>query len=206
LKKSKVELQYRAAELTFSVQEKTQIREEIKRKRQRLGRFRKIILDGKIRSQIESFEPFQQASTILLYASMKGEVDTLKFIKKHHDKKRIILPTVCTDNNTLKLYHLENMRELHAGYQGILEIPHCTKDTAQPEDIDLCIVPGLAFDMQGNRIGYGKGFYDELLGKIDAPKAALAYDFQVYPQVPATKYDIPVSHIITPLKILGLRL
>ena len=182
--------------------EKHKIRLEIKKRRQRLGKFRKIILDRKIRNKIESFEPFKRANTILVYASMEGEVDTLKFIKKHHTHKRIILPTVCADTNTLKLYHLENMRELHKGYQGILEIPHCSKEMINPNEIDLCIVPGLAFDHQGNRIGYGKGFYDELLKKIKAQKAALAYDFQIYDTIPSTQYDIPIDHIITPSKII----
>lgn len=184
------------------MQDKSQIRAEVKKKRQRLGKFKKISLGRKIRRQIEGFEPFIKAKHVLLYASMPQEIDTLKLIKKHNKEKNIVLPTVCTDSNTLKLYHLQNLRELHSGYQGILEIPHCTKDTHKPEEIDFCIVPGLAFDLQGNRIGYGKGFYDELLRKTDAPKAALAYDFKIYESIPTSKYDIPVDYIITPDKII----
>lgn len=184
------------------MQEKHLIRAETKRRRRSLGRFKKILLGKKLRTQIESFGPFLEANTILLYASMPEEIDTLKFIKKHHNDKKIILPTVCTDTHTLKLYHLENLKELHAGYQGILEIPHCTKDTVTPEEIDLCIVPGLAFDLQGNRIGYGKGFYDELLKRIKAPKAALSYDFQIYESIEASEHDIPIDFIITPEKTI----
>ena len=186
------------------MKEKQQIRREVKSKRQSLGRFKKISLDRKIRRQIEGFEPFIKAKHVLLYASMREEIDTLKLIKKYNKEKNIILPTVCTDSNTLKLYHLENPHELHPGYQGILEIPHCTKDTHTYNEIDFCIIPGLAFDLQGNRIGYGKGFYDELLRKIKAPKAALAYDFKIYESIPTSKYDIPVDFLITPNKIIEI--
>ncbi len=190
----------------LNLPQKTKIRTEIKQKRQRLGRLRKTILDKKIRAQIERFEPFLRSNTILFYASMPEEVDTLKLIKKHHNDKRIILPTVCTDTNSLKLYHLENINELHEGYKGILEIPHCTKDIAKPENIELCIVPGLAFDTRGHRIGYGKGFYDGLLEKITAPKAALAYEFQIVESVPDQPHDIPINHIITEKRIIDCQL
>lgn len=182
--------------------QKTRIRTEIKQKRQSLGRLRKSILDRKIRAQIERYEPFLSARTVLLYASMNDEIDTLKLIKKHHAKKRILLPTVCTDTSSLKLYELTDMTSLKAGYQGILEIPHCEATERTHEDIDLCIVPGLAFDNRGHRIGYGKGFYDGLLSKVAAPKVALAYDFQVVEEVPKEDHDIPVNSIITPSEII----
>ncbi|OIP79955.1 5-formyltetrahydrofolate cyclo-ligase [Candidatus Peregrinibacteria bacterium CG2_30_44_17] len=182
--------------------QKTRIRTEIKQKRQSLGRLRKSILDRKIRAQIERYEPFLSARTVLLYASMNDEIDTLKLIKKHHATKRILLPTVCTDTSSLKLYELTDMTSLKAGYQGILEIPHCEATERTHEDIDLCIVPGLAFDNRGHRIGYGKGFYDGLLSKVAAPKVALAYDFQVVEEVPKEDHDIPVNSIITPSEII----
>gem|GEM_PF-102492 len=185
------------------VHTKHNIRAEIKQKRQSLGRFKKISFNKELRKQLETFEPFLKAKNILFYASMPQEIDTLKLIKKYNKDKNIILPTVCTDTNTLKLYHLKNLRELRSGYQGILEIPHCLKDTHKPEEIDFCIVPGLAFDPQGNRIGYGKGFYDELLKKVKAKKVALAYHFQIYESIPASKYDVPVDFIITPDKIIN---
>ncbi len=186
------------------VPRKQKIRATVKKKRQSLGLFKKNSHTKKIINNLESFEPFQSAKTVLLYASMKEEIDTLKLIKKHHSDKRIILPTVCTDTNTLKLYHLENLKELHSGYQGILEIPHCSKETSKPEEIDLCIVPGLAFDLHGNRIGYGKGFYDGLLKNIKAPKIALAYEFQLYEMLPAEDHDIQIDHIITESQIINI--
>lgn len=153
---------------------------------------------------MESLKEFKTAKTILIYASMKNEIDTLQIIKKHFKEKKLVLPTVCQDTNTLKLYHLENLKELKKGYQGILEIPHCTKNTTSPNEIELCIIPGLAFDLRGNRIGYGKGFFDSLLKNIKAKKIALAYDFQIYEILPTHESDIPINSIVTESQIINI--
>jgi len=180
------------------------IRQEVKNKRKHLGFFKKRILDSRISKTLRKFKPFTEAKTVLFYTSMPEEIDTLKLIKKFIREKNIILPTVCHDTHTLKLYHLTHIKELHKGYQGILEIPHCIKDTHDHLKIDLCIIPGLAFDMEGNRIGYGKGFFDELLKKIPTPKIALAYNFQLYEHIPYEKHDIKINHIITESQIISL--
>ncbi|EKD63080.1 MAG: 5-formyltetrahydrofolate cyclo-ligase [uncultured bacterium] len=184
--------------------EKHNIRQEVKKKRKQLGFFKKRILDAWISKSLQNFKSFKEAKTVLFYTSMPEEIDTLKLIKKFIHDKNIILPTVCHDTHSLKLYHLTHVSELHKGYQGILEIPHCTKDTHDHLKIDLCIIPGLAFDMEGNRIGYGKGFFDGLLKKIHAPKIALAYDFQIHEHIPYEEHDIKITHIITPTQIISI--
>lgn len=204
MKSFKLKLKYPRLRKTRTLIQKQKIREEIKRKRQSLGLLKKISLDNKIRANLENTQEFKNAKTILIYASMKGEVNTLKIIKKYLKEKRLILPTVCKDTNTLKLYHLANPKELKKGYQGILEIPHCTKETTLPNEIELCVIPGLAFDLNGNRIGYGKGFFDSLLKNIHTKKIALSYDFQIYETLPFHEDDVPINGIITESQIITL--
>ncbi|EKD48068.1 MAG: hypothetical protein ACD_65C00133G0001 [uncultured bacterium] len=204
MKSFELKLKYPRSRKTRILIQKQKIREEVKRKRHSLGLLKKISLNKKIRANLENLQDFKNAKTILIYTSMKDEVDTLKIIKKHFKEKRLILPTVCKDSNTLKLYHLENLKELKKGYQGILEIPHCTKNTTLPSEIELCIIPGLAFDLNGNRIGYGKGFFDSLLKNIHAKKIALAYDFQIYETLPCHEDDVPINSIITESQIINI--
>jgi 5-formyltetrahydrofolate cyclo-ligase len=75
-------------------------------------------------------------------------------------------------------------------------------ESAVGKQIDCFIVPGLAFDQQGNRLGRGRGFYDKLLNNVSVPKIALAYDIQIIAEVPVTKYDVPVTVVITEIEII----
>lgn len=137
---------------------------------------------------------FRAANTILLYHSLKDEVDTHAFIRKWSREKRILLPVVTGDDLELRLY--TGPEDLTVGAYGIEE-PTGARFTDYAA-IGLIVVPGVAFDRDGNRLGRGKGYYDRLLPRIpSAYKIGICFPFQLVDEVPAEPFDIRMDEIIT---------
>jgi len=106
---------------------------------------------------------------------------------------RLVLPKVAGEE--LELLYVEDLSSLERGAYGIPEPSGGQK--ASPEEIEFAAVPGVAFDREGYRLGFGKGYYDRLLKKISAPKVGVAYSFQVIDYVPRDEWDEPVDLIVT---------
>lgn len=149
---------------------------------------------AEILAALEAHPAFRAATTVLLYHSLKDEVDTHEFIRKWSREKRILLPVVVGDDLELRLY--TRPEDLKPGAYGIEEpTGELFTDYA---DIDFIAVPGVAFDRNGNRLGRGKGYYDRLLPRIpSAYKAGICFPFQLVEEVPAEPFDIRMDEIIT---------
>ena len=149
---------------------------------------------AKILAALEAHPAFRAATTVLLYHSLKDEVDTHAFIRKWSNEKRILLPVVIGDELELRLY--TGPEDMATGTYGIEEpVGETFTDYA---DIDFIAVPGVAFDRKGNRLGRGKGYYDRLLPRIPAAyKAGICFPFQIVEEVPAEAFDICMDIIIT---------
>ena len=131
---------------------------------------------------------------MLLYHSLPDEVDTHAFIRRWSARKRILLPVVKGDDLELRLYTGDD--RLTEGAFHIDE-PTGTAFTDYAA-IDLAVIPGVAFDRRGNRLGRGKGYYDRLLPRIPtAYKLGLCFPFQVLDQIPAEAHDIPMDEVLT---------
>lgn len=142
---------------------------------------------------LENHPAFQAAQTVLLYHSLNDEVNTHSFIQKWSNRKRILLPVV--KDNDLELCVYTGPEDLKTGKFGIKEpigVPFT--DYAS---IDIAIIPGVAFDHKGNRLGRGKGYYDRLLRYIPAYKVGICFPFQLIEEVPAEEFDIRMDIIIT---------
>ncbi|MDE5710183.1 MAG: 5-formyltetrahydrofolate cyclo-ligase [Bacteroides sp.] len=149
---------------------------------------------AEIVAALEAHPAFRAANTILLYHSLKDEVNTHAFIRKWSREKRILLPVVVGDDLELRLY--TGAEDLAIGAYSIEE-PTGARFTDYAA-IDLVIVPGVAFDRNGNRLGRGKGYYDRLLPRIpSAYKIGICFPFQVVEEVPAEPFDIRMDEIIT---------
>ena len=97
---------------------------------------------------------------------------------------------------------MKSWEELRVGSYGILE-PRIEKiRKTNVEDLELIIVPGIAFDKNGNRLGHGKGYYDRILGKTNATKIGLAFEFQIVGKIPTNENDKPVDIIITEERVI----
>lgn len=142
---------------------------------------------------LEKEEAFATAGTILLYMSIPGEVATGEFIRKWYPNKRIAIPLVVGDSLILKEY---NPDLLHEGYKGILE-PSDDSVTILPENIDLAVVPGIAFTQSGKRLGRGGGFYDRLIPALHCPVFGICYPFRIVKDLPTEPWDRLLTKVIS---------
>ena len=172
---------------------KSQLRTSIKRQKSDFGGELLCAKSDGIITQLEQLPQFIRAKTVLAYWSMPDEVQTHAFINRWHGRKKISLPVVLGDR--LEPCFFEGMDSMGAGAAfGILEPKNTLKTPLN--DIDLIIVPGLAFDSNGNRLGRGKGYYDRLLKGVNAFKVGICFDFQIVEKVPTGTNDIPVDKVI----------
>ena len=149
---------------------------------------------AEILTALEAHPAFRAADTVLLYHSLKDEVDTHEFIRKWSRLKRILLPVVVGDDLELRAY--TGPEDLAIGAYGIEE-PTGARFTDYAA-IGFIAVPGVAFDRNGNRLGRGKGYYDRLLPRIPAAyKAGICFPYQLVEEVPAEPFDIRMDEIIT---------
>ena len=150
---------------------------------------------------------YQKANTIMWYLHCRSEVRTLQAVKAElASSKRIIIPYCTKDlvgNNKLGLWLLENLDELKPGTWGILEPdPSRWGEPGKeiPEhELDLIMVPGVAFDLQGGRLGNGAGYYDRLLQKVrpETQLTAICYESQLFDHIVMEKHDVYMNAIIT---------
>lgn len=149
---------------------------------------------AEILTALEAHPAFRAADTVLLYHSLKDEVDTHELIRKWSRLKRILLPVVVGDDLELRVY--TGPEDLAIGAYGIEE-PTGARFTDYAA-IGFIAVPGVAFDRNGNRLGRGKGYYDRLLPRIPAAyKAGICFPYQLVEEVPAEPFDIRMDEIIT---------
>jgi len=166
--------------------------------------------NNKSRKAAEKFfftKDYVEAVNILLYFPFRSEIDTTIIIRKAlRDRKKIILPRVWHKN--LDLYYIENYEhQLKKGSYGIMEPVPELCEPAEVSEMDLVIVPGVCFDKNFNRLGYGGGFYDKLLPLLNnnVKKIALCFEMQMLPEIPISNYDIKVDEIITESNIYGAK-
>lgn len=145
---------------------------------------------------------YEKAGTIMFYVDVRDEVRTRQALPEAlASGKRIVVP-YCLDGE-LELFWLENMDELELGMYRILEPKVELRDVAAkrltPTDLDLVMVPGVAFDRNGGRTGHGKGYYDKLLqhARKDAPLVALSFECQLFEEIPAESHDIFMDKVVT---------
>lgn len=172
---------------------KQRIRELLIQKRRMLAAEERSSLSESILSQLEKMTVFREAKTVLLYYPKNNEVDVLPLFKRYKRDKTLLLPVTHRDRMTAHPY--EGNDKMHRGKFGI---PEPTTPEFQGK-IDVIIVPAVAFDRAGNRLGRGGGYYDRFLKK--QPHATLigvGYDFQLVDEVPVRKHDQKVHRIILP--------
>lgn len=151
-------------------------------------------------SMLEKSVAFMMADKILMYHSLPDELSTIDFIDKWHTRKHFFLPRVNGVNLDILPYE-ESRLEL-----GSFHIEEPTgHDTVDPSEIELIVVPAVAYDRRGNRLGRGKGFYDRLLGDVKATKIGVGYEFQLLDELPAEPHDVPMDMVITQSTTIVIR-
>ena len=181
---------------------KNAIRKRIVSRRDALSALEIASLSKEVAAQFLSSAAYTAASTLALYCSIRSEVVTSGiFAAAQLAGKRILYPR--TVGTTLEFVAVENLEALVASRFGIYE-PQAGEAVPLAE-IDLLVLPGVAFDVHGVRLGYGLGCYDRALAAVVRPTlAGLAYDFQVVASLPREEHDIPVDIVVTEKKILSM--
>lgn len=186
--------------------DKRALRNEILSKRKALSKEEVNKKSSAISNLLFSTEQYKKSKYIMCYIDFRNEVRTEEIIRMAlNEDKNIIIPISIVETKQLVLSQLLDYdKELESGTYGILEPKKEFIREVNPELIDLVLMPGVAFDRRGYRIGYGGGYYDRFLTRIDdsVPKIALAFDLQLVPHVRKGRYDIPVDYIITEKEII----
>lgn len=136
----------------------------------------------------------REIRSLLLYASYGSEVETWEIFNFcQRNSIRTAFPKV--SGNQIELYWVDDLSQLSPGFHSILE--PINRESAKLAEMDLILVPGIAFDIRGFRIGYGGGFYDRLLKERGSFALGLAYDEQIVEEIPVESFDQRVDLIIT---------
>lgn len=172
--------------------EKYEIRNKLKNLKQMLSDNEKESAADEVFSRLEQTAAFLLAEKILMYHSLPDELSTRSFLSKWGARKKFYLPRVNGVNLEILPYN-ESKLEL-----GSFHIEEPTgDDIADPMEIELVVVPGVAFDRKGKRVGRGKGFYDRFLKSTAATKIGVGYEFQLIDEVPTEEHDVKMDMVIT---------
>ena len=173
-------------------EEKKAIRTAMSKAKKELLLDEKISLSKELFAHVENLKQFKDANTILLYYSLKDEVQTEFFLDRWYGKKRIILPVVVGDDLVLKEYSPQSVAE---GYQSIVEPQQ--EAVVDAKEIQFAIIPGVAFDSNNNRLGRGKGFYDRFLSDVKSMVVGVCFEIQMVAAIPLESFDKPMDAVIT---------
>ena len=146
---------------------------------------------------------YRHARIVLYYVDARSEVRTRPHLNAALAAGKTVLVPWCDEGGELQLFRLNDAAELEVGMYDILEPPKSMRRrpdrVALAKDVDLAFVPGVAFDGRGGRVGHGKGYYDKLLGGVrpDSPLVALAFECQLFEEVPTEPHDIHMDYVVT---------
>lgn len=174
--------------------DKTELRREIRARKRAMTEAEIEERSARLARLFFASEAYQKAKTIYGYLPYNQEVRTVPMLERVlKDGKKVAVPKVYGDE--MKFLYLDDLNAVAKGYAGIPE-PIADEPVAQDETA-LVLMPGLAFDPQGHRIGYGGGFYDKFLAaEPNHPTLALCYEFQMLPKLDVEDHDIPVDTVL----------
>lgn len=177
-----------------TAEQKKQLRKEIKQKKNMLTGSDAKVRANAVFAEVEAMDEFRNAQVVMAFWSMPDELPTHDFVVKWSRSKKMVLPVVVGNDLELRLFEGTEQLEQSDNF-GIMEPK--TGKIVNPKEIEFAIIPGVAFDKKGNRLGRGKGFYDRtmnLLGEI--PKVGVGYEFQLVDSIPVAEFDLPVNRVI----------
>lgn len=175
---------------------KHELRKKAKNFRQELTPEKKRELDKAIVERLLTWLPWKEAKHVLLYYPLEFEIDICPVIAKAFEqKKQVALPRCEKETGQMEFYEIGHLSDLEKGPFDLWE-PRKTKEI-QKKQYDVCLLPGLAFDKKGVRLGYGKGYYDRFLADYKGIKVGAVYDELLIDSLPANPSDIGVDYVIT---------
>ena len=174
--------------------DKKELRRTIRERKRAMTEEEIVSRSEKLGQLFAQSEAYKAAKTIYGYLPYNQEVRTVPMLEQAlRDGKRVAVPKVYGDE--MKFLYLDDLSQVEKGYAGIPE--PIADDPLADDDTALVLMPGLAFDPAGHRIGYGGGFYDKFLAaEPNHPTLALCYEFQMLPRLDTEEHDIPVDTVL----------
>jgi 5-formyltetrahydrofolate cyclo-ligase len=162
----------------------------------------KEAVSARISDRVMEMPQYRDAHCVMWYVDVRDEVRTRHALPEALTQGKKVVVPYCVDGE-LELFWLESMDELELGMYRILEprpeLRTVGEKKVLPQELDFVMVPGVAFDREGGRTGHGKGYYDKLLqhARPDAPLVALAFECQLFPEIPMQPHDIFMDAVVT---------
>lgn len=182
-------------------EDKQKVRRTVKTKLSQLSDDMRVEYTKQIVQQLFFLEDWKQAKVIGITISIPPEIPTLPIIEQAwREGKEVAVPKCHPENRTMEFKKITSFEQLESVYSGLLE-PVAETETIGSAQMDLLLVPGLAFTKAGYRLGFGGGYYDRFLASYKGITLALAYECQVVDELPIEMHDLPVQKIVTTNKI-----
>lgn len=185
---------------------KKDLRTKIRRKREQISSDERAQMSEAILKNVLSLNEYKKCQTLLCYVSTEMEVDTINIIGSAlKDGKKVAVPRCVENLPLIEFYCIKSLSELENGSYGLLE-PKAEPQNRYEGNDGLCILPGLAFDKFGGRLGYGKGYYDRFLQNFKGDAFGICFSKILSDSpLPTGRFDIPVKAVVTDKEIIRCR-
>ncbi len=181
---------------------KDELRQTVKEERARIRPHVLMMKSEDVMRRLKGLDEYRKARSVMTYVSLKDEVDTRSFLRdpEPNEEKTLLIPFI--DEDRIKAARFTGIEHLAPGRYKILEPKEKREHDGHP---DLVIVPGIAFDERGGRLGHGKAYYDAFLKDSPAVKVGLTFEDLLVHAVPAEDHDVPMDFVITEQRVIDCK-
>lgn len=182
---------------------KSDLRERVLDRIKYLSKLEKKEIEHQLREMLFHSQIWKEAKTIGITFSTDLEWDTTRIIEQAWKEKKIVaIPKVIAKEKRMTFHRINSFSDVKLGYANIKEPIASQTEIIDKEQIDLLIVPGVVFDVQGYRIGFGGGYYDRFLSDFKQNTLSLVSELQLMEQIPKEDHDIPVQYIVSEARMI----
>ncbi|MBQ4264531.1 MAG: 5-formyltetrahydrofolate cyclo-ligase [Clostridia bacterium] len=181
--------------------DKDALRRAMRERRRALSRPEQQAASQAVLAHLRAFEPYRQAKTVMAYMACRGELSLTLVIEDAFAAGKTLLLPRCEAPGEMTARRIDSLSQLRRGCFG-LEEPDEACFIAAPQEIDLILVPGTAFDTAGRRLGQGGGYYDRFLLKTRAVRVGICHDFAILERVPAAAHDEYMDILVSPAGVI----
>ncbi len=184
-------------------QAKRDMRKEMKRRLQELTPAERETYNRRIWERFFQLEAVKRAKTVMIYYGVGTEIDTVPLIEGLLSQGKTVGLPVCREDMNLDIGRIKSLRQVKARhFKHFTLMEPWNTPFLEPAVLDMAVIPGIAFDIKGNRLGHGAGYYDRFLSSVPPKvyKLGLAYDIQIMAQIPVAEHDRPMDGLLTPTR------
>jgi len=180
---------------------KAELRQRVLEVRKKMSAEEHRLLSKLIFDKVISLPEFKVGKTLFIYIAYSNEAETKSLIEYALSAGKTVCVPCVREEGEMVAVAVKNLSELKKNRYGISE-PADETNVVDKDAVDVAIVPGVVFDKKLNRLGFGKGYYDNFLRNTRCAKIALAFDFQIQDAVPSDEHDVKMDVIVTPSQII----